>query len=69
MTATGLPIALREWRAGHTSEQAVQAINAACGTNLSLSTYRNWEAGRPMSDLAQVAARLAIAHVSFPEKL
>lgn len=65
---TDLPTALREWRKGHTSEEAVAAINAVCGTALSVSTYRNWEAGRPMSDLAQVAARLAILHVKFPEQ-
>jgi len=59
------PAALRGWRKGHTSEQAVAAINAACGTNLSLATYRNWEAGRPMSDLAVLAATLIVRHVTL----
>lgn len=66
---TDIPAALREWRSGYTSEEAVTAINVACGTALSLSTYRNWEAGRPMSDLAQVAARLAILHIKISAKL
>ncbi len=60
-----LPAALRKWREGHTSEQAVAAINATCGTELSVATYRNWEAGRSMSDVAQVAARLAMLHVKI----
>lgn len=59
--------ALIKWRDGYTSEQAVAAINATCGTDLSVSTYRNWEAGRPMSAVAQVAARLAIASVKISD--